>query len=652
MEVLQRIPFLRLLLPLLVGIVVQNYIDIYRWSIVLSFVGVGCMLFSFFIRNNPQYSFRYLFGIGASMCFVSIGFVSTFFRQEEARHVFPDISQVHNGTIIDLPQEKPKTVALKLILDDTGKQIVCYLPKNKPALALKAGESISFFGKIEKFKKSAAMGGFDYPSYMHNKGYAGVVFVKETNWEISKVSVQNITALSSTCRQGILEYYQSLELSELESGILAALSLGYTDLLSDDLVQSFRATGTAHLLAVSGMHMVIFYSILWSVSGLFFRQKRFYTIRYVAILFLLWLYVFVIGFPSSAVRACVMLTFLSVAQAKGLQSYSFNLMFACALCMLVWNPLWLFDVGFQLSFVAVFSMLVFLPMLSPFIHVKSRLLRYFVDILLISAVVQVGTLPLCLYYFGMFPSYFLISNLFIVPLFTAAVYVALLIVGVAVPALVFPSIAEALYYIPVNIFKLLVRLLSDACFFFEALPFSLFNDLYISFPFIFLLWVMSFSFLFFLKYNHPRLLIIALSAFLIFLGVNLYNRVQARNSLLVTDNRRDSGIVYYVGFREIRETGLSGNKMINLKGKSYLLLTEDNCKDLQVPSKRKDLDYLHISHSNNISLYSISKISNIKKVILDSTLPDSHSKRLVQECEKLRIPYYHVSDNGALRIFF
>lgn len=652
MEVLQRVPFLRLLLPLLVGIVVQNYIDIYRWSIVLFFLGGGCMLLSFFLKNKSQYSFRYLFGVGAFMCFVSIGSVSTFFRQDDARYTFPGISQVYNGTIIDLPQEKPKTVALKLVLDGAGKQIVCYLPKNKSALGLKAGEGISFFGKIQEFNKSTAMGGFDYPSYMHNKGYAGVVFVKETNWEISKVVSQNIGALSSTCRQGILEYYRSLDLSDLESGILAALSLGYTDLLSDDLVQSFRATGTAHLLAVSGMHMVIFYSVLWAVSGLFFRQRRFYTIRCVMILLLLWLYVFVIGFPASAVRACVMLTFLSVAQAKSLQSYSFNLMFACALCMLVWNPLWLFDVGFQLSFAAVFSMLVFLPMLSPFIRVKSRLLRYFVDIVLISFVVQVAALPLCLYYFGTFPTYFFISNLFIVPLFTAAVYLALLIIAVSVPALVFPSIAEPLYYIPVHIFKLLVKLLSEACFFFESLPFSLFNNLYISAPIVFLLWVMSFSFLFFLKYNQPRLLIIALSAFLIFLGADLYKRIQVRNSLLVTGGCVDSAVVYNVGFREIKESVLSGNKMINLKGKSYLLLTQDNWKDLRIPGKRKDLDYLHITRSENISLYSVSKIFNIKKVILDSTLPDYHSKRLVLECEKLRIPYYHVSDNGVLRIFF
>lgn len=646
MEVVRRIPFLRLLLPLLIGIVAQYYIDIYKWSMIVALLGLTIVLFSFFIGS--KYNYRHLFGLGVSFCMISVGCVSTYFRQEAARFTFPDIAAVYNAAIVDLPQEKPKTIALKIRLEDSGKQIVCYLPKCRQSRALRAGDHISFFGKIGKFERS---GRFDYPSYMHNKGYAGAVFVKGDTWETTDASSLGVKELSSSCRQRILEYYRSLQLPDDGVAVLAALSLGYTDSLSDDLVRSFRTTGTAHLLAVSGMHMVIFYTVLWFISGMIFRGRN-RTVRYVVILLALWLYVFVIGFPPSAVRACVMLSFLCIGGMRGVQPYSFNTLFACAFGMLVWNPLWLFDPGFQLSFAAVLSLLVFMPLLPSFKRVKNKLVRYFFDVAAISIVVQVGTLPLCLYYFGMFPAYFIVTNLLIVPLFTIAVYIAVVIVGLSVPASLFSSAAPVLMYVPVGAFKYVVNLLVYICSFFEKLPFAEFGNLHVGLLSVFLLWLISVSFIYFFKLGNPRLLILGFSGLFVLLGTGIFDTVSRKDSLYSYAEDGQFRLVYYIGFRKFEETVSENNQFVNLKGNTYYLLMEDKWKECHTPSVRKDIDYLHIAGSNEASLYSVSKIFNIKKVILDRTLSDYDTKRLALECEKLRIPCYHVPDNGVLRIFF
>ncbi len=652
MEVVHKIPFLRLLLPLLIGIILQYYIDIYRWSIIPIGLGLGIMLLSCFIKVKYQYYYRYLFGLGLSLGVIGIGLVSTYFRQELSHFTFPDISQVYEGVIIDLPQEKPYTINLKVELTDSYKQVVCYLPKNKLSKDLRAGDRISFFAKILKFENKCSSDNFDYASFMNNKGYAGVAFVKSPEWQKVNGATMNFNAWSSRCRQSIFDYYRTLQLSDTELGILSALTLGYTDPLSDDLVDSFRSAGVAHLLAISGMHMIVFYSVILGISGLFLRRVSFQSSRYLLIILVLWIYVFVIGFPPSAVRACILLTILCVSKIKGIDGYSLNSFFACAFLMLVWNPLWLFDIGFQLSFTAVFSMILLLPLFSTFLRKGNTLTRYFKTIAVVSIVVQIATLPICLYYFGVFPSYFFIANLLIIPLFTISLYIALCIVVISIPVLLFPSASGFLYYIPIEAFKFVVKVLTDICRFLEHLPFALLSDLKIGLPSIFLIWLMTFSFTFFLKNNKPRLLICGLSVLLTLIGLNIYNLWSLKNSLSVSYSYEEPKVEYYVEYRKISLKDFSSNKIINLNGSLYFILVENKWQNIEAPQNRKDIDFLHIVQQEGASMYSISRIFNIKKVILDGILSDYDSKRLALECEKLRIPCHQLSDDGALRIFF
>ena len=178
MEKLQRIPFFRLLLPLLAGIVTQYFFFPNKWNIIPLFAGLILMLLSYSIPQRKQFNLRWLFGCGIFLFLFSIGAFSTILRQHISSFSFPDIHESYRATVIDIPQDKPNTIAYKVELTDTNKKIVCYLPKNSIGERLSPGDTFTFFSRIEPFKNSGNPDEFDYARYMYNKGYAGYTFVQ------------------------------------------------------------------------------------------------------------------------------------------------------------------------------------------------------------------------------------------------------------------------------------------------------------------------------------------------------------------------------------------------------------------------------------------------------------------------------------------
>ncbi len=652
MERLQRIPFLRLLLPLLIGISTQYYLYIdNKWNVILLAIGLGIMLFSFFISAKKQFAYRWVYGCGVYIFLFSAGLFSTHIRQFKSAFVFPDINESYDVTITDIPQEKPNTFAFRTEVSGLNKKIICYLPKDSLSKTLRAGDHIIVFSKIEKFKSMGNPGEFDYARHMYNKGYAGYTFVRQDRWEKTENTSSGLFINATKCRQKILDFYQTLKLSDNEYAILSALTLGYKDTLSNDLAESFRATGTAHILAVSGMHVGIIYFIILSFLAFIPRNSRYSWLKHVIVIFLLWSYAFIIGFPPSAVRACIMLTMFCISQMAGMRIYSLNTLFATAFLMLVWNPLWLFDLGFQLSFIAVLSMLFLLPQFSKWLRIENKYLRYIYNIFTVSLAAQIGTFPLCLYYFGTFPTYFFLTNLFIIPLVSIIIYNAVFILIVGGLSTIFTPFVAFLLDIAIKLYKILILAVRHIVHFFENLPLAQVQDIKVSLIGLFLLWGIIVSFIYSGIRRKSKALVLGLTCCLIFILMPIYSQIENRNTLTVINNQQSPQITYYIGYKRFVMTDIPNNKMLWLNGQKYLILTNDEWKR-QATGDKFDIDYLHLVGNNQVSLYSLNQKLDIKKVILDGSLSAKSLKRFVLECEKLRIPYYDVSENGVLRIFF
>jgi len=203
-----------------------------------------------------------------------------------------------------------------------------------------------------------------------------------------------------------------LLLSDVDKTVLATLTVNYRKATTWELRSQFSVTGVSHLLAVSGFHVGIvcaFVNILLSV----FPRKRVVArwIKFIVTMLCVWTFTFVSGLATAAVRAAVMITIYLTGRALGRNTDKYNSLAGAAFCMLVYNPFYLFDIGFQLSFVAVFFILYLQPRISSLLEIRNPLIAYPWNVLTVTVSAQVGVIILCSYYFGQTSLVFLFTNL-------------------------------------------------------------------------------------------------------------------------------------------------------------------------------------------------------------------------------------------------
>jgi competence protein ComEC len=219
----------------------------------------------------------------------------------------------------------------------------------------------------------------------------------------------------------------SLRISDEEKAVLATLTVNYRRNMPRDVSRQFSVVGLSHLLSVSGFHVAIismFIGMMFSfmpVRIVFFRY-----LRYMLTILFIWIFTFTTGLATAAVRAAVMISIYLAGKMSNRRSDSYNTLAGAAFCMLVYNPLYLFDIGFQLSYTAVFFILYLEPRLSRLLEVKNPLLASPWDTLTITISAQTGTIFLCFYYFGESSMVFLFTNLFLSLLSTILIPVTML----------------------------------------------------------------------------------------------------------------------------------------------------------------------------------------------------------------------------------
>ena len=233
--------------------------------------------------------------------------------------------------------------------------------------------------------------------------------------------------------------------------VVAAMALGDKSALTHELRDTYSVSGASHVLALSGLHLGIIYCMLW----LLLPHRRWPVVSQTIILIVMWLYVLLVGMPVSVVRSAVMLTVYGLLSISHRNKMSVNALAFTAIVMLMWNPEWLFDIGFQLSFMAVLAILLFVPVFEDVFSAKylqeHRLVRYVWGLVAVSVSAQIGVAPLLAYYFGRLSTYFLLTNFIVLP-------AAYIILGFSLIVLLFPSLAYILLYIVDTLNAVLFRI--------------------------------------------------------------------------------------------------------------------------------------------------------------------------------------------------
>ena len=170
-----------------------------------------------------------------------------------------------------------------------------------------------------------------------------------------------------------------------------------------------------HVLAVSGLHVGIIFFILNFLLTPLNRNKRLLKIKLFLLVGALWFYAFLTGLSPSVMRSCTMFSFIVVGENLNKRTNIYNTLAASAFLLMLINPLIIFGAGFQLSYIAVISIVFFQPRLAALVAVKNRILKYVWDLFTVSVAVQIGTAPISIFYFHQFPVYFWLSNFIVIP---------------------------------------------------------------------------------------------------------------------------------------------------------------------------------------------------------------------------------------------
>jgi len=303
------------------------------------------------------------------------------------------------------------------------------------------GKKVLFDAKLNLITGGGNPGQFDYQRYMQLKGvfYQGLVSQGMLVVENSRITLKTRALM---LREQLARLYRKIPLTNDELGVLSALTLGDRVLLSAEMRNSFAASGTMHVLAVSGLHVGIISILFGRILMLVRWGKRGKIIRAGLVILLLWGYAFLTGLSPSVMRAATMFTFVELGKPARLKGNIFNTLGASAFFLLLIRPSMLFDVGFQLSYLAVMSIAVYQPLVASLFHPKNRLVAWAWEMLAVSFAAQLGTTPISLFYFHQFPTYFWLSNFFVIPasvllLYAATAYLLLAFLPFAVQLLGF-----------------------------------------------------------------------------------------------------------------------------------------------------------------------------------------------------------------------
>jgi competence protein ComEC len=429
----KEIPFLRIGLPLCIGIVSGLYIQpgIYFYISITILVISGFVTSLFF---NKQLT-NYFFGPAMSVALYACGLI-LYTNEKNNISILQTRQSVFVTTLSDYPQEKENTYLLTVKLNQLILNKITHPVKGSMLLYHKKDTTIRSFipgdiltircTPIEIVNKGNPYE-FDFKFFMETKGIKYFAFTDSSDILTHRApNHRNLKYKALVIRDKIIQMYQARGITGERLALVAAITLGQKNLLDPEQKQSFIKAGVMHIMAVSGLHAVILSVFIFNL--LFFLRGKFHTLRIIITILVLWEFAFITGLSPSVLRATLMYSFLQTGNLMKRRVNGINSILASAFVLMLIKPSVIFDAGFLLSYAAVIYIIGFYKDL----YLKFQSRYWVMDKIWQSAVVtlvaQAGTLPLTIMLFNRFPIYFIITNIIIIPVSSL-----LIVVGCLVP---------------------------------------------------------------------------------------------------------------------------------------------------------------------------------------------------------------------------
>lgn len=283
-------------------------------------------------------------------------------------------------------------------------QLTLYVPKHDTAaLHLLPGQRYLVRGKPYPIQDSSN-DFFSYRSWATHHGLAGIVYTNNANLHLLPAHPPSFSTRIALSHQHAIAKLRAAGLPEGTLGPVVAMAIGDRSTLTAEMNASFRNSGIAHILAISGFHVGIVYSVLYLLTQLLAQSNAWaYALRNALPVLCIWLFALYCGLAPSIVRASIVVTLYALGKLLQAHQGCAEVYFASAACAMAMDPIAPVDVGFFLSFLAVAGILIFLPFFSSVLHTGHKWLDRFLVLLLVSLAAQLGTLPLVLAAFSSLP---------------------------------------------------------------------------------------------------------------------------------------------------------------------------------------------------------------------------------------------------------
>lgn len=676
MDWLHRTPFFRLIVPMIAGIVAFQYFIWSEW-LLFSLAGLGVLLMFISFVTSKIYSLRWLFGSGLMLLIFATGYFVP--QQFEIRNIFQ-----HRGEkglfyveIAENPVVREKSVLCRVKtlafgkngkFTETSGNAILYVQKTPQSVALQSGERMLVRTTFGNPDGQINPDGFDYCTYLARQGFGATAYAPTGEWKKADEDTGfSLTRMAGKMQAKLLQVYKNFNISGDEYAVLAALTLGSKDALHPELRQNYTTSGGMHILAVSGLHVGVIYMVLGFLLSFLDRKSYLKIIKTVLIILLLWMYAFITGLPPSVIRSTIMFSMVALGTGLSRKSLIYNTIFASAFLMLFYNPNFIFDVSFELSYMAVLAIVYFQPKISRWFVPKNKILKWAWDLTAVSLAAQLGTAPLGLFYFHQFSNYFLLTNLIAIPFATFIIYNAVaLFVFSAVP------------YISVILAFLLkgqLIVLNTGIKWIHDLPGSL-SVFSINSVQIFLFFTALLLLVVFLNTKKFMALSGSLIAVIAFLTIIFYRNYQTftRSQIIVYADNANTNVdfmdgknhfLYTTGYDAAERVaknywvnhglnepvGIRNNiggstGFISFHGLKIAILT-DNTFNGKTAFEKLNIDYLIIGNKLKPKIRQVLECVSPGEIIVDKTISGWYAGDIEKVCRDRNIRFYSVARKGA-----
>ena len=657
---------------LIIGIVLQFQYNLWQFSSAKSIVVFAILLVLIFVFR--YFKKRFFFTFFSWIFFVLIGMFTVFSDDDSHdenyyENYYSQDSLIHfkveKVLKSNLYYDKYIGSIVKVGNQKTIGSILLNVQRDSLQPETKIGSAFLFKSELSAISKPLNPYQFNYKRYLKKQGVYHQVFLRNTAYLIKESDEKSIYRIAENIRNTIEKELINNGFKGEELAVIKALILGQRNNISKELLEDYTNAGAIHILAVSGLHVGIILLILSFILKPLERVKNGKIIKIFLIVLLLWFFAIIAGLSASVVRAVTMFTAIAIGMTFNRKTFVQHTLIASMFVLLLCKPMFLFDVGFQLSYLAVFSIVTIQPKLYSLWNPKWIITDKFWQLFTVSIAAQLGVLPVSLFYFHQFPGLFMLSNLVIIPFIGIILIFGILVITLSLFQML-PSFIADVYMFIISLMNRFVSWISiQESFLIKEISFSI---LFLIVSYLCLIFV----FRYFKKKTYKS--VIALLSIVIIFQLSIFyekHQTEVTTELVIFNKSRQTiigendhgSLKIYHDLDSLSIRNLSvikdykiGKKVkkaqfINqlsnsyqFKNKTFLLI--DSLGVYQLGNQLKPIVLLMQSPKINLERL----INNLqpKQIIADASNYKSQVISWKLICDKKNVPFYYTAENGAI----